>query len=90
MKNAFTKIAVIAAVAAVPCFGTTLAAREHHDRGGNTAVRIVHEVFNFLAPAPVIVAPPAHHRPAPPPPPRHHHHTPAPIHHGPHHGGPHR
>jgi len=88
MKNTFAKFAVIAAVAAVPCFGTTLAAREHHDRGGDTAVRIVHEVLNFLTPAPVVVAPPppVYHRPAPPPPPRHH--APAPKHHD-RHGAPH-
>ena len=85
MKNAFTKFAVIAAVAAVPCFGTTLAAREHHDRGGNTAVRIVHEVLTFLNPAPVVVAPPPPvvvEPPAPvvvaPPPPVYHRPAPPP------------
>lgn len=88
MKNTFAKFAVIAAVAAVPCFGTTLAAREHHDRGGNTAVRIVHEVLDFLKPAPVVVTPPAYHRPAPPPP-RPHHHAPAPVKHHAHHPAPH-
>ena len=92
MKNTFAKFAVIAAVAAVPCFGTTLEAREM--TGGEVAVRIVHDVLNFLNPAPVVVAPPppvvvapppVYHRPAPPP----RHHAPAPKHHdrhAPHHG----
>ena len=94
MKNTFAVIAVIAAVAAVPCFGTTLEAREM--TGGEVAVRIVHDVLNFLNPAPVVVAPPpVYHRPAPPPvyhrpaPPPPRHHAPAPKHHdrhAPHHG----
>ena len=90
MKNTIAKFAVIAAVAAVPCFGTTLEAREM--TGGEVAVRIVHDVQNFLnpiptvitvepaPPAPVVVAPPPVYEvrhPEPPPPPRHevrHHH----------------
>ena len=95
MKNTITKFAVIAAVAAVPCFGTTLEAREM--TGGEVAVRIVHDVLNFLNPAPTIITtepvvvappPPVYHRPAPPPPPAYHrpappprHHAPAPKHH---------
>ena len=69
MKNTIAKFAVIAAVAAVPCFGTTLEAREM--TGGEVAVRIVHDVLNFLNPTPVVVTPaPVYEvrRPAPPPP----------------------
>jgi len=97
MKNTFAKFAVIAAVAAVPCFGTTLEAREM--TGGEVAVRIVHDVLNFLNPAPVVVAPPppvvvappppvvvapppVYHRPAPPPP-VYHRPAPPPRHHAP-------
>ena len=94
MKNTFAKFAVIAAVAAVPCFGTTLEAREM--TGGEVAVRIVHDVLDFLNPIPAIVTPapvypeppppppaPVYHRPAPPPPPAYHRPAPPPRHHAP-------
>ena len=96
MKNTIAKFAVIAAVAAVPCFGTTLEAREM--TGGEVAVRIVHDVLNFLNPAPTIIttepAPvvvttvPVYEvrHPAPPPPRhevRHHHRKPEVRHHEP-------
>ena len=103
MKNDAVKVMIVAAIFALPVFGGTLMAREHHHK--NTAAEIIDAVARLLNPRPVVVAPaplppppavvvpapppprPAVVAPAPPPPPRHH--APAPRH-APRKGGPRR
>ena len=74
MKNDAVKVMIVAAIFALPVFGGTLMAREHHHK--NTAAEIIDAVARLLNPRPVVVAPvpppPPHPvvvAPAPPPPP---------------------
>ena len=103
MKNDAVKVMIVAAIFALPVFGGTLMAREHHRK--NTAVEIIDAVARLLNPRPVVVAHaplppppavvvpapppprPAVVAPAPPPPPRHHAPAPRPA---PRKGGPRR
>ena len=62
MKNDAVKVMIVAAIFALPVFGGTLMAREHHHK--NTAAEIIDAVARLLNPRPVVVAP------VPPPPPR--------------------
>ena len=61
MKNDAVKVMIVAAIFALPVFGGTLMAREHHHK--NTAAEIIDAVARLLNPRPVVVAP------VPPPPP---------------------
>ena len=74
MKNDAVKVMIVAAIFALPVFGGTLMAREHHHK--NTAAEIIDAVARLLNPRPGVVAPvpppPPHPvvvAPAPPPPP---------------------